>query len=309
MKAGDLHLGSRNPCPTRSLRHGGFTLAELVIVIAITGVIAAALVIFLVPTVNAYFDTRRRADLANQADVALRRMGRDIRMAVPNSIRSPNNQCFELVPTTTGGRYRMAPNTAVDPTANCAVPANCSATLDTSQPSTGFDVLSPLSVTPAVGDWVVIGNQDANEIYTGATRAAITGVSTPNSAFGLHRLAFNSHQFPVGYEGARFSVVAHNGGAQAVFYICDNAGGVDANGNGTGTLYRLARPFTSAYPASCPAITGGAVLATNVRSCSFVYSPSTGSTQQRGFVWMQIDLAQRNETVSLSYGAHVDNVP
>lgn len=309
MKAkGDRLRNGKMPLPRR-LPSRGFTLVELVLVIVITGVIAAAIVIFLVPTVNGYFDSRRRADMANQADTALRRMARDIRTAVPNSIRSPNNQCFELVPTTTGGRYRMAPNTNVDATADCNVAANCSATLDTSQPSTGFDVLSPLSATPAVGDWVVIGNQDANEVYTGATRTAITSVAAPNLAFGLHRIAFNSTQFPVGYDGGRFSVVANNGGAQAVFYICDNASGVDANGNGTGTLYRLSRPFTSAYPASCPATTGAAVLASRVRGCSFVYSPSTGSTQQRGFVWMQIDLAQNNESVSLSYGAHVDNVP
>ncbi|HEY0846769.1 MAG TPA: type II secretion system protein [Noviherbaspirillum sp.] len=303
------HLRNGALLPSCQHRSAGFTLVEMVMVIVITGVIAASLVIFLVPAANAYFDSRRRADLVNQADTALRRMARDIRMAVPNSIRSPNNQCFELVPTTTGGRYRMAPNTAVDATADCSVAANCSASLDTSQPSTGFDVLSPLSVTPAVGDWVVIGNQDANEVYSGATRAAITAVATPDPAFGMYRISFNATQFPVGYEGGRFSVVANNDGSQAVFYVCDNASGVDASGNGTGTLYRLDRPFTSAYPASCPATTGAAVLAKHVRSCSIVYSPSTGSTQQRGFVWMQIDLAQRNETVSLSYGAHVDNVP
>ncbi|HJV84115.1 MAG TPA: prepilin-type N-terminal cleavage/methylation domain-containing protein [Noviherbaspirillum sp.] len=309
MRANLVRVRSRNASPPGHRRARGFTLAELVIVIVITGIIAAAIVIFLVPAINAYVDSRRRADLVSQADTALRRMARDIRMAVPNSIRSPSDQCFELVPTATGGRYRMAPNTVVDATADCSVPANCSATLDTSQPSSAFDVLSPLSAMPAAGDWVVIGNQDANDVYAGATRAAISSVSTPDSAFGLYRIAFNAKQFPVGYDGGRFSVVANNGGSQAVFYICDNASGVDANGNGTGTLYRLSRPFTPAYPASCPATTGAAVLATHVRSCSLVYSPSTGSTQQRGFVWMQVDLAQRNETISLSYGAHVDNVP
>ena len=46
--------------------------------------------------------------LAADADHALRRMLRDVRVAVPNSIRTPATNCFELVPTSAGGRYRMA---------------------------------------------------------------------------------------------------------------------------------------------------------------------------------------------------------
>lgn len=303
----------RHPAHRRSRRPAGFTLFELVIVIALTGIIASSLVVFFTPAVNAYFDSRRRAELTDSADTALRRMARDIRLAVPNSIRSPNSQCFELLPTLTGGRYRMGPHTAIDAAASCPVapnPANpdCSAPLDTSRPSTGFDVLSPLSATPSVGDLVVVGNQDANEVYAGQTVAAITGVATPKDEFGTSRISFNAQQFPVGYDGGRFSIVPGNGGAPAVFYVCANATGVDARGNGTGTLYRLNRSLVPAFPAACPAIDGAAVLATHVRSCNLVYSPD-GGTQQRGFVSMQIEMTREHETVSLSFGAHVDNVP
>lgn len=289
-------------------RKRGFTLIELVIVMVITAIMAASLVVFLRPVIVGYMDSRRRAELTDNADTALRRMGRDVRMAVPNSIRSPNDQCFELLPTMSGGRYRMAADTIND-AASCADPTNCSLPLDTSQPSSGFDVLSPLSAMPAIGDWVVVGNQDANDAYSGATRAAITNVSVPSAAFGQRRFAFASTQFPVGYNGGRFSVVADNAGSPAVFYICDAAGGIDGLGNGSGTLFRLERPFVPAYPAACPAPTGASVLAANVSRCSFIYSPSTGSTQQRGFVSMEVELTQANESVTLSFGAHTDNVP
>ncbi|RJF98844.1 type II secretion system protein [Noviherbaspirillum saxi] len=287
----------------------GFTLVELVLVIALTGVVAAGLMVFFIPATNSYFDARRRAGLTDHADTALRRMARDIRIAVPNSIRSPGNQCFELLPTLTGGRYRMASDVVSD-AATCTS-ATCSAPLDTSQSSTGFDVLSPMPTLPAVGDWVVVGNQNPNDVYAGTNRTAITAIANaPNAAFGQQRLTFGAQQFPLGYAGGRFSIVANNGGAPAVFYICDGADGtVDAQGNGKGTLYQLSRPFAPAYPASCPAAAGAAVVTRNVRSCNFVYSPSIGSTQQRGFVWMQLDLSESNETLSLSFGAHVDNVP
>lgn len=286
----------------------GFTLVELVIVITLTGVLATSLAVFFPPLMQSYFDTKRRASLTDAADTALRRMKRDVQVAVPNSIRIPNNQCFELAPSSTGGRYRKGPDTVNDSAAGCAPSATCSAWLDTSSSSTALDVLSPLSAIPAIGDWLVIDNQNGNDIYTGANRVAITGVTT--SGFGQQRFSFGSTQFPTGYDGARFTIVANNGGAPAVFYICSGANGtLDSAGNGRGTLYRLNRGFTAAYPTACPATAGAAVLATHVKTCNFVYSPTRGNTQQNGHVWMQLELAESNETVSLSFGAHVDNVP
>ena len=285
-------------------RPNGFTLVELVMVIAI----AVSLVIFFTPAVDSYFATQRRAGLTDMADTALRRMRRDVQRAVPNSIRTPKPECFELVPTSAGGRVRMGPDTANDASAGCALGANCSAWLDTSTSIPTLDILSPLSKTPAVGDWIVIGNQNGNDVYSGADRAQITGMSTPNSAFGKHRLTFGAMSFPAGYDGGRISIVENNGGMPAVFYVCSNAG-TSADGTGTGTLYRLMRSFVPTYPTACPDTAGAAILATKVKSCNFVYSPTVGNTQQSGYVWMQLELAEAGESVPLSFGAHVDNVP
>ena len=51
------------------------------------------------------------------------------------------------------------------------------------------------------------------------------------------------------------------------------------------------------------------VLATRVRSCSFVYDPNQGATQQNGFVWMELELARNAEAAHLTMGAHVANGP
>ena len=55
-------------------RHAaGFTLIESVMVITITGVLAAIVATFIVPAINAYFSTRARAALVDSADVVVQK--------------------------------------------------------------------------------------------------------------------------------------------------------------------------------------------------------------------------------------------
>jgi MSHA biogenesis protein MshO len=280
------------------MRSRGFTLVELVMVITITGILAATLTIFLKPAIDSYFDTRRRADLTDMADTALRRMGQDIRRAVPNSIRSVSTSCFQLVPTIAGGRYRMASDTVNDtPTPlPCTPSGTCSAPLDTAQATTVFDALSPMATVPGINDWVVIDNQNASDVYNGTNRAQISAISAPARAGdGLHRITVSNTQFPNGYDGGRFVVVPN--AEQTVFYSCVGS-----------TLYRTSAAFNANQAATCAA-SSGAVVATDVAGCTFVYNPNQGATQQSGFVWMRLELSRAGESAALAAGVHVDNVP
>src|SRR6266850_4952370 len=74
------------PCPEHS-RERGVTLIEMVIVISITAIIAGAVSVFISRPVEGYADAARRAELTDIADTALRRMTRDLRTALPNSVR------------------------------------------------------------------------------------------------------------------------------------------------------------------------------------------------------------------------------
>lgn len=298
------------------MKQRGFTLVELIMVIVIMGVMAAMIVVFLKPAVDSYFDSRRRADLTDIADTAIRRMTQDIRRAVPNSVRSVSATCFQLVPTIAGGRYRMAPNTTVNPNfpgtstdpyldpAMCAPSATCSAPLDTSQATTVFDVLTPLTTVPAQNDWIVVNNQNAGDVYAGNNRGQINAApTTPRATDGIHRIQIDSTPFSNGYDGGRFVAVANT--EQTVFYSCA------PNAN---TLYRTVALFGANQATTCAATATAAgitvaTVATDVASCNFVYDPNQGATQQSGFVWMRLQLTRASESVVMTHGVHVSNAP
>ena len=280
----------------------GFTLAELLVVVVITGILASVLVVFLRPAIDSYLATQRRANLTDMADTALRRMRQDIRSAVPNSLRTLGATCFQLVPTSGGGRYRMAGDINFGT-------ATGSAPLDPSRPpptttSMPFDVFNMLRSPPVLDDWVVINNQNTNDVYNAVNRARVLGTQTPapapgGAAVGRHRIFVTPHAFPSGYDGGRFVTVPNNGGAPTVVYNCTG-----------GTLFRGNVAFSASLTATeCAA--ANQIVATNA-ACTFVYNPNQGATQQSGFMQMQLTLTDQEdheEFISLVHGVHVENIP
>ena len=72
-------------------RTQGFTLVELVVGMAVSVVVVAFVALFISSPVQGFADQSRRAKLVDAADTALRRMSRDVRRALPNSIRTTTN--------------------------------------------------------------------------------------------------------------------------------------------------------------------------------------------------------------------------
>jgi MSHA biogenesis protein MshO len=288
-------------------RSHGFTLVELIVVMVIIGILAGTVTIYFAPAIQSYLDVKRRANLTDLADGAVRGMMRDIRMAVANSINVPSELCFELVPTSAGGRYRTAPDTAYDSTHS----GNTTKWVNTVTDTTQFDVLSTLSTAPAVGDFVVINNQVATDVYNGTSRSAITGVATLPAAdnIGTYRLTINSLKIDTGYDNARFVIVP--AAQQAVFYVCSGADGtVNTNGDGKGTLYRFSA-YGFAVNNACPTPAATTpVVATHVQSCSFRYDPNSSNTGlNTGYMQMKLKLTENNQSVQILVGTHTDNTP
>jgi MSHA biogenesis protein MshO len=266
----------------------GFTLVEAIVVILVTGIIAAVVAVFIRAPVEGYLDSAARAQLTDAADTALRRMVRDLRAALPNSVRTQApcgaaTACLEFIPVATGGRYRAERNVAGDDP------------LDFTVADTSFEVLGPAVTVPA-GAWLVVYNlgiQGGADAYEGATlathnrRAATAAASTNTvSITSTARLPYDS-------PARRFHVVQ-----QPVTYRCDLTSG------------ELTRIWNYGFnPAQAnPAGGAAAVLADQVTGCSLEYS-ALSVARRAGSVLVALQLTGNNETVSMTMQAHVSNVP
>jgi MSHA biogenesis protein MshO len=301
----------------------GVTLIELVVVMTLLAIIAVAAAIALRDPIRAYVDSTRRAELTDIADTALRRMARDIRLALPNSVRVAtvgSTNYLELLLTKTGGRYRAQ----VDGSGNGDILDFTLAGGDTR-----FDTLGPATTVAgqvmADGDILVLHNLfgadtvTTSNAYTynqGAYSCTSATPSSPNcntariTSTGAGALAnetrinFQARQFPLASPGNRFRVVSG-----PVTYVC-NPGPVDANGNGTGTLshvsgytIRLAKPDGTYSGAPVTSR-----LAQYVTECSITYDPLV-LTQSLGLVSIRLKLTRANESVTLYHEVHVSNIP
>lgn len=275
----------------------GFTLVEAVMVIVLTGIIAAVVAVFIQGPVQGYFDTVRRSQASDVADFALRRIARDLQTALPNSMRSTdaNNYFLEFLPVRSAGRYRAAGDGGTD-------------LLDITNPAVddSFGVLSP-GVAVESGDSIVIYNtgQATADAYAGINRRAVSSTTPalPTSA-ATNIVLVAGPQFPRHSSSYRFQVVS-----TPVSYACEAA---------TGTLWRYSGyPIQAAQPTSIATLDSlasvvKAALATNVVCPQGASDIGTGFGVQPGdgLVLLRIQLRDSaQETVSLYREVHVDNAP
>jgi len=290
----------------------GFTLIEAVMVIVITGIVAGMVAVFIKSPVDSYFDSARRAELTDVADTVVRRMARDIRLALPNSVRNPTSgtdQCLEFMPTKIGGRYR----------ANEEGATGSGDKQDFSITDASFDMLWLNSTLPAAdqiaaGDVVVVYNDGSasGSAYVGANAIQVASVGEPGGTANTTAITFvgtgtatpfNRKQLPSESPAYRFQVIPAN--EHVVAYRCSG-----------GVLYRHSRQLTGAWvqPADCPTmapVAASAVLAQNVTSCSLHYEAPGSSTglSRFGIVSISLEMTQSGESVTLYHQVHVDNTP
>lgn len=293
----------------------GFTLVELVITMILLSIIFMAAAGFIVTSMRSYTAITRRAQLVQQADMALIRMARDIRAALPNSLRV----------TTLGSTVSVEYIDVVESIRYQAQGANA---INFNAATSSFNVMGAFqNVASGVQPYrLVIYNVGA--ISGGNFSNPLAGynaygnnASGPFPPSGSNVINSSSQTVTFGSSGGNGTVTIGSGGWQfsltspqqrlyivdtPVSYVCTPSA---SNGNITRySSYSIqsSQPINTASP---PLSVAGSIaqLTGNVTACSFTYT--TGTPQRNGVLNMSITLSNSGETVTLMRQVSVDNVP
>ena len=281
-------------------RAAGLTLIELVITIAVGSVVVAFMALFIVGPMDAYGAQTRRADLVDEADGALRLMARDLRSALPNSVRvavSGSVTALELLATVDGARYQDG-----GPLANPAL------ALDFTQADAAFATTVPFTQLTlpwsSSSAYLAIYNvgvpgasayEMANVITPAGTAITVAAGAAANQNLVTLSPAF---KFAWGSPGRRVYLVSG-----PVTYLCDASAGTLTRYSG----YAIAstQPAAAATLFAAGATAGG--VATDVAACQFSYA--AGTAQRNALASLTLRLARSGETVALLHQVQLVNTP
>ncbi len=278
-----------------SLSMRGFTLIELVVAITLLGIVGSIAAVFLSNTLEGYSALNRRDDLQTSLRMAVERISRELRHALPNSVctddgsgcNNPGSIVY-FIRTIDAGEYQTRSGNYAGGQARAPLPV-------TPTSASSFDVLSGNSLNAAVGQWVVVYNTDNTDIYSsGSRRRQINNISSKDTdgvaPDDVSVIQFASAvNFPTHSPSRRFHVIENNA---VIFYL-----------QGT-DLYRAQSNFGS--PATA---TGGTekLLLQNVSACTFTYVP--GSLLRSGLLRINISVNNGTESLQMIHEAQVYNAP
>ncbi len=270
----------------------GFTLIEMVIAITILGIVGGLSALIIDRTVDGYDATARRAKLHSSARLAIDRIAREIRHALPNSIctfdgsncSSSANRVYFLK-STDGGEYQTLSGTYASGAIRAPLPVSPMA-------ASLLDVLSTNNLNASANDWVVVYNTNNTDIYSSTTRRQqISSISTkdvdgsaPNDDIAVINFS-SAVSFATQSPSRRFQIIQNNA---TLFYLS----GTD--------LFRATSTFTAPNTPLNPQL-----LLENVSALTFSYVP--GTQQRASVLTIDLTLTVKGEIVHMIHEAHVQN--
>jgi MSHA biogenesis protein MshO len=282
------------------MRMSGMTLIELVIVIVLSAIVVSFMSRLIVIPINAFTAQKQRAQLGDAADSAMRFMARDLRSALPNSVRtsvSGSVTALEMLATLDGARYQDN-----GPLSNVAL------SLDFTTPDAAFSTTVPFSQITlpysSSNSYLAIYNVGvpganayalANVMTPAGTTITITAGATANAQLVTLNPAF---QFSFGSPGKRVYLVSG-----PLSYLCDTSSGLVTRYSGY--TVSATQPVSAAALTAAGASSG--VVATNATGCQFTYA--SGTSQRVGMATLVLQLGSNGQMVQLLQQTHLVNAP
>ena len=281
-------------------RQGGMTLVELVVTMTIGSIVVAFMALFIVTPMQAYGAQTRRAELVDAADSALRLMSRDLRSALPNSVRvtsSGSVTALELLATLDGARYRDS-----GPLTNAALELDFTAADGAFATTVPFTQLTlPWSSSSAYLAIYNVGVPGANawEMSNVITPPGTAITVAAGSAANENLVTLTpSFRFAYGSPGRRVYLLSG-----PVSYLCDTT---------AGTLRRYSGyTISSTQPATAGTLNAAgasvALVATDVAACDFSFA--SGTAQRNALATLTVQLARSGESIQLLNEVQLANTP
>lgn len=279
-----------------SARQSGFTLVELILVIVLCAIVGTMVSTVLSRPLEGFVAQSRRAELLDIGAAALDRMQRDIRMAVPGSLRlSGDGQALELLLIHSAGRYLPNRSDGVSLDFSTTPNAQCRGPLDAATTLPRCDVLQVLApdLLPPASGWLVIASTPFS--WTASNPGGITPTGT----------AFTRLADSVDYPGISLIRVVPQGGdfafasasAQRRIYFADRVIGYRCS---AGQLLRYEHDQLQAtLPAAPPAT--ARLQADRVQGCDFRFS--------NGLAGLRLNIGAAGESIRLARQVQVSNAP
>lgn len=274
----------------------GFTLIESIITIIITGIVAATVSLIIGGYLNNYNDTSRRTMMQSAAQLAIERISREIRHALPNSVCvyngaacvATNQSQVYFVNIKDAGYYQ-------DSSGNYAAMAKKPLPV-TPNSDNEFDIVSEtdeanLNAVEGI-DWVAVYNINNANIYAGNNARKINTLTNIIPAPGeqIIRVQLDSNfAFPLNSPQRRFHIIdPYN----TTFFL-----------QGSNLMWgKTANDFLN------PGIvTESHLLLQNVTRLSFQFNP--GNLQRSGILHIDLTVEDEGEQIRLIHEAHIYNAP
>jgi MSHA biogenesis protein MshO len=278
----------------------GFSLVELIVVIVITGIIASVVGLFITGPILSFLDQARRAELVDAAQLAMSRMGRDLRAALPNSVRISGNS-IEMLLTLDGERYRVETPGAADDRLEFAATDAAFNTLGPigsadASPAAAYTVTGALAIYPVL--------QSGANPYVAGDRSMtpfgnIRVTPVTNSGYAEYQVSLTAavgapgaHRFP--HESPTRRVFLVEG---PVTYECSPPQLLRYSGYAVTPLQQA--------PGSAPVVIAG-----NVQACAFNYDAGTATRNAVVSIALSLaDSAVQAERIRVIRQIHVGNTP
>ncbi|MBV1884438.1 MAG: type II secretion system GspH family protein [Pseudomonadales bacterium] len=292
-------------------RVSGFTLVEFVMVIVITSILSSIIFRMLILPIHAFDDMSRRSELVSLAESALVQMSRDLKSAVPNSVRVAQQggiYSVELLRATASGRYRYAADDYNKDNLNKGAlyndGLNNKGTLSPGRLDSAFNILASVGSIDS-GSRIVINSKNTEALYA-AAESGVGGIITPLSTslslnftkeIGAEKNMQLSRAFQFDRDG--------QGSPRKWFYVSDTAITYRCDLS-TGKIHRYVNyPVASLHSLSVPKNADSNIVVNSVSHCDFSYNK--GAASVAGLVTLLLTLSDDKERISVVRQVPINN--